>query len=108
MEKLLQLLNEYRPLETDMKYYIADWDVYIKENTVVSNNFTPRVISEKFWFIEWLVAGGMIDYAKVEDICCRDVDLYFKNRDFYGKYKRLLMLISIQDDPIRFLVSILK
>lgn len=82
------------------------------------------LISKSFWFIKWLVENDKIDFDK----CWLDVRHYLSYnerydkwivmaenydndtlvREFYSPYKQLLMLLSIQDKPIDFLLSILK
>ena len=55
-----------------------------------------KVLSKKFWFIEWLVDNDKIDIEKFPQIM------------EYSDYESLLMLLSINDNPIEFLISILK
>ena len=93
IEKLIELLNEYDNEEF--------WEALYMENKVYANDFL--IISKKFWFIQWLVENEKIDKEKV-----------WENSDFpmvkYEEflYEWLLMLLSIQDEPINFLISILK
>ena len=54
------------------------------------------LISKKFWFIKRLVENDKIDLEKFPQIM------------EYSDYESLLMLLSIQDNPIEFLISILK
>lgn len=63
------------------------------------------MISKQFWFIEWLVDNDKIDLMKLKK--------WIEDNKFYcakwGKITNmLLMLLSIQDNPIEFLISILK
>lgn len=55
---------------------------------------SSHIISKKDGFIEWLVKKDKIDRDKIN---CERPD-----------YTQLLMLLSIQDDPLEFLASILK
>ena len=55
-----------------------------------------HIIDKKFWFIEWLVKKKKVDLDKFPQIM------------EYSDYESLLMLLSIQDNPITFLLSILK
>lgn len=94
MEKLIELLNEYEWQDTwsydeemGMPYYWwgddCDYEAYL--------------ISKKYWFIKWLVENEKIDLDGYPDI------------DFFnGDVNNLLMYLAIQDEPIEFLVSILK
>ena len=61
-----------------------------------------KVISKEFWFIKWLVDNDKIDLDKLED----NWDWYYI--DTGNVYHDMLALLSIQDNPIEFLVSILK
>ena len=81
---------------TDLKFDVSlDWYVMLWIHEVV-------LISKKFEFIKWLVENDKIDFRKLDD-----------NPDWYdidtGKeYLDLIALLSIQDNPIEFLTSILK
>ena len=87
MGKLLELLNECR----------AEHDVY------------PVVYDEKdldsLWilkrFVKWLVENDKIDLDKLEKKVLKE-NLIRKFDEW------LLMLLAIQDEPIRFLCEILK
>ena len=121
MGKLLKLLNEYeRSLWSDREWgWIIDEDWFFctrkskKGNSIIQHSSLDeailQIISKKFWFIEWLVANDKLIHIEeviesimyygnwqVEDINC------------YDEYHSILMLLSIQDNPIDFLVSILK
>lgn len=70
-----------------------------------------KVISKDFWFIKSLVDNEKIDFRKLD--CKRyDVDVparyYLWTYIRYSFEKEILMTLSIQDNPIEFLVSILK
>ena len=91
MEKLIELLNEYEGQDTwsydeemGMPYYWwgddCDYEAYL--------------ISKKYWFIKWLVENEKIDENKIFNDCW----LYYS----------VLMKLAIQDEPIKFLISILK
>jgi hypothetical protein len=101
MEKLIELLNEYqeekgseiRFKRIDNSDFFVCWDdVWLGYETI---------LSKKFWFIKWLVDNDKIDKEKV-----------WKNESpdifDYSFYEVVLMLLSIQDNPIEFLISILK
>ena len=111
MEKLIELLNEYETVRwkenknKDIKRlnkwcerYIARW---------FSNLY---IISKKFWFIKWLVDNDKID-RKHNDLAFSFSSVYTYNGEDYENHLKeckLLMLLSIQDNPIEFLISILK
>lgn len=60
------------------------------------------LISKKFEFIKWLYENDKIDFRKLDD----NLDWYDINTN--REYLDLIALISIQDNPIEFLISILK
>ena len=92
MEKLIELLNQHRIEKTDIQYELElpmpmrDWRF---------------ILSREYWFIQWLVENEKIDFDS-------DIEFYFLQREQHTKTESLLMLLSIQDNPIEFLVSILK
>lgn len=96
MEKLLKLLNEY------------DKDSMRTEKSVYAHE--TGVISKKFWFIQWLVDTEQFDYWKVGEI--ENTYQWSLREKVYVVsdcvYESMLMLLAIQDDPISFLISILK
>ena len=100
MEKLIELLNEYRKID-----YVPE-----KMKNVLWVN-EEKIISKKYWFIEWLVENDKIDLYMLDSKAHNTdiiIELYkyenLKDKDS----KRLLMLLSISDTPIEFLCSMLK
>ena len=91
MEKLEKLLKEYAP------NYCNDLP-----NDIIMDEL---VISKKFWFIKWLENENKIDYEKVRK---------WENSDSRWNFETcqpeyfMIMLLSIQDNPIDFLISLLK
>ena len=66
-----------------------------------SQNCVLLIISKEYWFIKWLVENEKIDVEKVKINWLNYVnDEILENK--------ILMRLSIQDEPIEFLVSILK
>ncbi len=127
MEKLIELLNEYLNdkvgyiqyhneywfKQTKTKYEV-EWERFLQDE---------YVLGKKFWFIKWLVENDKIGRDKCwfknewlswnwYDSGIAFVQNYdndtFKISEFYSPYLQLLMLLSISDTPIEFLVSILK
>lgn len=98
MEKLIELLNEYGneicnhwgDYQTDMDF--TDRDTY-------------WYLSKKFWFIQWLVENDKIDIDKMEE---KSEYTFIKNGWWEHIIEDVLMLLTIQDEPINFLISILK
>lgn len=100
--KLLDLLNEYDGRNHWWDYDEEDLDINAEDNSVL------EIISKQFWFIKWLVENEKIDLENIKET--------FYVRSFqkdwtaikYEYYEELLMLLSIQDEPLKFLISILK
>jgi hypothetical protein len=104
MEKLIELLNEY---DGDvLEYWFVDEDIRRKVKNFDNEKNTWKSVvwyTKQFWFIKWLVENEKIDFKKLENLNKFNDILYLRTA-YYG----LLMLLSIQDNPIEFLVSILK
>ena len=111
MEKLLKLLNEYLwqsgIVAIDQE---IEWgrDIFF-ENVDWFHAEEAEIISKKFWFIEWLVLNMKINTDELmrhwHIVKTYDLD---EPWDSYGYVDSLLMLLTIQDEPIDFLNSILK
>jgi len=100
MEKLLQLLNEYwKGSSFQFTGYDRELSVFNTNLKAASITSIPEetIISKKFWFIQWLV-----DNNKTKEV---EYWLWYTS---YSEWENLIRLLSIQDDPISFLVSILK
>jgi hypothetical protein len=96
MDKLIELLNEY-----DSNWWVTGyWALFNSMNEWISEKEDLQVISKKFWFIKWLVDNDKIDFDKTQ--------IWFQLTLWYWKYESLLMILSIQDNPIEFLISILR
>ena len=106
MEKLQKLLDEYQ--ETIENTEKIDWEVAldIEMLGIYAKTCVAYSISKQFWFIKWLVENDKIDIESY----CRITSIERKlEKDVYrDEVDSLLMLLSIQDKPIEFLVSILK
>lgn len=101
MEKLIELLNEYRTEKGERN--LNEFEV---SQTLDSLNYLRL-------FIKWLVDNDKIDTVLFANELNKVVylsDFNFRNDEWFYKtiYKQLLMLLSIQDNPIEFLISILK
>ena len=110
MNKLLKLLNEYMFVDTSVCEHLYNKDVetiYVRttlETWEIDDERVrdERIISKRFGFIKRLVDNDKIDIRN-------SVIISFTSE--LGKqadYKDVLMLLSIQDNPIEFLISILK
>ena len=120
MWKLKWLVDEYNEIITKWNKDIiprvrlysvtSGWWVFDGEWEVV-------LISSSYWFIKWLVENDKIsnDWIKprtdlVKEITIVDYKtgdaIWWKNK--YTEVEQLIMYLSIQDEPIRFLCEILK
>ena len=110
MEKLIELLNEYE--EEKAKYWnqYCNWQ-YIWGRPICTTSYDMNrivqfsdllIISKMYEFIKWLVDNNKIDLVKV----WKKSDMWFWDR--YSREDTVLMLLSIQDNPIEFLCEILK
>ena len=70
-----------------------------------------QIISKSFWFIKWLVDNDKIDQFYYENSV--RVKKYIDEYEEYDyvfpmDYEQLIMLLSIEDNPIEWLCKILK
>lgn len=112
MERLIELLNEYDKWEwkinSEWKLDYSDMPEYVTQNY-----FELMICSKVYGFIQRLVDNDKIsDKMKnktvVKEVYQTNENELWISADFYSIYESLLMLLSIQDEPIEFLVSILK
>jgi len=119
LENLVDLLNEHlketRKKDEDIGEYInyaedwrrtflyeIDWAFYEVNECVI--------LSKRYGFIKWLIEKDKIDKDKI-DICLYDrnwTPYWWADICSYSLYESLLMLLSIQDSPIVFLIDVLK
>ena len=108
MEKLIELLETFEK-ERAEKLKSDVWKNDTISPRVWSVNDVKiyeklRVISKEMWFIKWLVENDHIDFEwklntlRFEGLVNQTLDSSLA----------LYMLLSIQDEPIDFLISILK
>lgn len=109
MEKLLNLLNEFKEGKSfkftkyDEKYWMFDTDLNRDGNTSLPEE---TITSKKFWFIQWLVDNDRIDTQWAKNLLYESE--IFNPLPYTDLAERLIMYVSIQDEPIEFLISILK
>ena len=58
-----------------------------------------HVLSHKMWFVFWLEYNGKLDTEKICDL---------QGFDWYSAYERIIMLLSIQDNPMTYILDLLK
>ena len=128
MEKLIRFINEYGhtnncwPFQTCRIEPATEWN---SSYLVLSRDDNwewdwkdwhlevPRLISKEYLFIKWLVENDKINWRKCLDLWYEIsvIDEEWEDVDImrtFDSYEQLLMYLSIQDNPIEFLVSILK
>ena len=105
MEKLLDFLQEF--YGENRKFSEENW-LLTMTNWVenLSGAYAQTyIISKQGWFIQWLVENEKIDEKELEK-SDRPFDVGYATEETF--YERVLMLLSIQDEPISFILSILK
>lgn len=114
MEKLIELLNEYDSWWDYDDYY---WPYQYWQDRDAYKYGKYYLLSRDYWFIKWLVENDKIsnDWIKprtdlVKEIIIVDYKtgdaIWWKNK--YTEVEQLIMYLSIQDEPIRFLCEIIK
>jgi hypothetical protein len=118
MEKLIELVYKYNEEKEWEKIWlitsVKEWECEIwfdKEKEI--RKYENYIISKKYWFIKWLVENDKINWRKCLDLWYEIsvIDEEWEDVDImrtFDSYEQLLMYLSIQDNPIEFLVSILK
>jgi hypothetical protein len=120
MEKLIELVNYYEKEKEKSewinveKYVLFRWDKNYKWDLVRYDEEDPRewdnlqtkeaityLISKSYGFIKWLVDNDKIEFRE---------DFYLEDQHWwwFGEDENIIMLLSIQNSPIDFLISILK
>ena len=107
MEKLIKLLNEYKiELHWVDRTYKDGFDLAY-EQEYMRDFRVAYLISKSFWFIKRLVQNDKIDRDKIlkENWLFRK---YFYDLEYVKNYDRLVMWLSVEDNPTKFLISYLK
>ena len=109
MEKLIELFKEYvdnhwtDTKDIEKEYWVIDYWQWFQYWT--REYLYEIIVSKKFWFIKWLVENEKIDIDKVEE---KSEYKFIKNGWWEHIIEDVLMLLAIEDEPINFLISILK
>ena len=109
MEKLIALLNEYDGGE--LEYTIINNEVKRRVKNMIDPDKPYKWCSvwrysKSFWFIKWLVDNDKITFDENE--YKKSIEKLNGDCRPFEEYELLLMVLSIEDDPIEFLISILK
>ena len=105
LEKDLEIKSTNKQRRKLVDYFNQWWEekFWEKWHFTYENRFDEvHLISKKMWFIEWLVKNNKIDYDKVHD------NENYYAVDVWDNTDELLMLLSISDNPIEFLISVLR
>ena len=87
MEKLVNLVNDYNS---------DTWNIAREE---------ALLTSEKFWFVKWLLVNQKVDEFKLHNAL---KECAYINDELAWTNIKLTMLLSIQEKPLEFLISLLK
>lgn len=108
--RLIELLNEY---DSWFEYRAYNWKIQRRVSQSKNKRFPVWWNSKSFWFIQWLVQKDKISTfavdRKIIDSLWRyhwketTIDRVWNNLD-----KVLIVLLSISDNPISDLISLLK
>lgn len=113
---LIELLNqcmEERELVNYRFAWVEDSDFFL---LVDSSEWLwyETVLSKRFWFIEWLLKKDHVDLKKMfDDWYCVPIPRWFvKEEDKLSEFEMtvddIVMYLSIQNNPVQSLISILK
>lgn len=107
MNKIIELLIEY-----DWWDYVKNW-LSISEkirfedydSLTYYKDMTYEIISKWYGFIKWLINN---DKIKLPTSCAIDKNNDYIEREIKSDYESLLMLLAISNEPLEFLINILK
>ena len=105
INKLIELLDEYDSVQYHkINHKIENWDIY---RNVWGTDGWHQVCRycKKFWFIQWLVENDKIKPLRKFIGWETDEDEPYIQFDLVDQY---IAYLSIQDNSIDFLISILK
>ena len=94
----------------ELTKFIVEWVDEYDDEEYTKYISVEKLISKKFWFIQWLVENDKIDREKVDINRNKNmsfVDFKLAHIDEV-RLKVMLMLLSISDTPIDDLISYLK
>lgn len=103
--KLIDLLYEYQKIECFYPLYYEEEEnkIYFDSDTMIWAE--QYLISKDFWFIKWLVENEKVKPLRKFIGWETDEDEPYIQFDLVDQY---IAYLSIQDEPISFLISLLK
>ena len=123
MKKLNKLLDEYKNVKWDLHYSVSTNWAILYDDSIIWHSWevyfvtTAELISKSYGFIEWLVENNKIDLRAISE---KELETWWSlenkildeenTKESWIKFwtENLLMLLAIQDNPIEFLISILR
>ena len=99
--KLIELLDEY---DSWFEHRAYNWKIQRRIKQSKNKRFPVWWNSKSFWFIGWLLREEKIDLLKL-NFAFRYTDIivgYFSWED------RIIMILSVEENPIDFLIGVLK
>ena len=105
--RLIELLDEYDSVQYhEINHKIENWSIY-RNVWGTDGWYEVWRYCKQFWFIKRLVDNDKIDLERIlkENWQFR---LFYYDLERVKNYDRLVMYLSVEDNPIEFLVSILK
>jgi hypothetical protein len=102
MEKLIELAIKY---DREKEWASFDWNI---TNWEFENHIYQKyLISKEYWFIKWLVDNEKIETNNLNLKVFKS--MFSNDWTVEISYEELiLMLLAISDEPIEFLISLLK
>lgn len=98
-----------------IKYFHKFWKekFWEKSHFTYKNRFdNVHVFSKHFWFMEWLLDNNKIDLSDVDQLWYKEREqTIWWIREYCNElpdYENLLALIAINDNPLTFVLSIIK
>lgn len=102
-DKLIKLLNESEDGFVSKFVYYDELNRTFELDNWQSFHYT-LILSKEYCFIKRLVKNNKIDYEKcIKEFMLRD----FRKFYYLSKVDNVIANLSIQDDPVEYLVSIL-
>lgn len=112
MEELIKLLNEYDDWMVSRyeEYFSTEWLFVTNAGQLFREEF---ILGKRYWFIKRLIDNDKIDFeSQAMQYVKSDLSKFFAEWEdknwMSDDYAMLLMLLSIQDNPIEFLISVLR
>lgn len=108
MDKLLQLLNEYQT-QRESKFKFSGYDERSMSFLLVDSHevlWEETIISNKFWFIERLIANDKLNKEWLFNIIRESC--IFNDMNICSESDYIIMYLAIGYNPIYFLTSMVK